>query len=82
MTREAITEKVENILVQEYDVDKEDINPESKLHDDFDMDSLDSVEFIMRIEKEFSLIIPDSIASDIKTFKEVIDCLEEYVGEK
>ena len=39
------------------------------------MDSLDTVEFIMEIEKEFSLSIPDAIAEKITTPKKMVDYL-------
>ena len=39
------------------------------------MDSLDTVEFIMEIEKEFSISIPDAIAEKITTPKKMVDYL-------
>lgn len=82
MTRDQIIASLTNILVSQYDADREDINPDATLSDDFNMDSLDVVEFIMTVEREFNLIIPDSIGEEIKTFKDVVDYLEKYVGEK
>lgn len=43
-----------------------------------DMDSLDKVEFMMAVEEEFHVEIPDAIAAQIDTRKQ----LEEYLGEQ
>ena len=43
----------------------------SNIRNDFGMDSLDFVEFIMALEEEFQIEIPDEYATRIKT---VEDC--------
>ena len=42
---------------------------------DLGFDSLDTVEFIMEIEQEFSIAIPDAIAEKITTPKQVLTYL-------
>lgn len=43
--------------------------------DDLGFDSLDTVEFIMEIEKEFDIIIPDEKVERIKTIGEAFKLL-------
>ena len=39
-------------------------------------DSLDAVELIMQIEEEFEVEIPDEVASNMKTVKDIVDYIE------
>jgi acyl carrier protein len=60
---------------------KAGIEFDDTLEDDLNADSLDAVEIIMAIEDEYDIIIPDEIAEKIETFEDIIDYLEETVGE-
>ena len=46
------------------------------LKDDLEADSLDAVELIMQIEEEFEVEIPDEVASNMKTVKDIVDYIE------
>lgn len=72
MERKIITEKMINYLCEKYLFEPHEINENSKLEDDLALDSLDKVEFVMEMEKEFDLFISDTDAeinfnNDIKT---------------
>ena len=45
---------------------------EANLKDDLEADSLDAVELIMQIEEEFEVEIPDEVASNMKTVKDML----------
>lgn len=51
---------------------EENIKPESSLVDDLGFDSLDEVEFVMILEKEFGILIPDEQAEKIKTVEDAV----------
>jgi len=55
--------------------------PSARLIEDLGMDSLDIVEFIMKIEKDFDLIIDDNdpILDDIKTVSDVVNGLKNII---
>jgi acyl carrier protein len=42
-------------------------------------DSLDVVEFVMQVEKEFGITIPDEEAQKIKTVGDAIDWIDRYL---
>ena len=46
-----------------------------KFSDDFGFDSLDNIEFIMEVEKQFEISVPDEKAEKIKTVKDAYDLL-------
>lgn len=77
-----IFERVQNVIVEQLDVKKEEVTPETSLVDDLDADSLDLVELITAIEEEFSgsdrkLEISDEDAERIQTVQAVVDYLKE-----
>ena len=70
-------EKIRDIIVEQLDLDDADsLAMETSLKDDLDADSLDAVELIMQIEEEFEVEIPDEVASNMKTVKDIVDYIE------
>lgn len=72
-----VFEKLQEIIVTELGVDKEDITLEADLNDDLGADSLDAVELIMAIEDEFDLSVSDDVAQNLKTVKQIVDYIEK-----
>lgn len=65
--------KVNSILMDKLCVDQHEIKDESNLRDDLGADSLDEVELMMEFGKEFDIAIPDSIAENLTTVKDVYE---------
>jgi acyl carrier protein len=59
MTRDKIETKVKVILGRILGVPTSDINEDDKLIDTLGADSLDTLEIIIELEKEFGISIPD-----------------------
>jgi acyl carrier protein len=78
MNREQIKEQV-FLGIEEIVWDDVDRNEELELRKDIGFDSLDCVEFLIHIERDFKISIPDEEAEPIKTVKEVIDIIEQKV---
>ena len=62
-----ITNKVIAIIVDKLGVDEKEVTPEASFTNDLGADSLDTVELIMELEKEFDVQIPDDQAEKIAT---------------
>ena len=54
-----ITERVQRIIEEKLGVDASEVKPEATFTNDLGADSLDTVELIMELEKEFNITIPD-----------------------
>ena len=52
------------------------INLETNFIDDLNLDSLDIVELMMKMEDEFGIEIPEEDAEGLKTVKDVVGYLE------
>ena len=77
-----IEEKVKNILIESFGISEEKIELESKLINDLGLDSLDSVELIMILEKKYDICIPDNEAEEIKTLDQIINIINKYVSKE
>ena len=75
-----ITEKVKAIIVDKLGVDENEVTPEASFSNDLGADSLDTVELIMELEKEFDLQIPDEAAEKISTVGDAIAFIEENIA--
>lgn len=64
------------ILVEKLGVDESEVVLDASFVYDLGADSLDVVEIIMDIEKEFQITIPDETASNIYTVGDAIDFIE------
>ena len=62
-----ITERVQRIIEEKLGVDASEVKPEATFTNDLGADSLDTVELIMELEKEFNITIPDDKAEKIVT---------------
>ena len=60
MTRTEIEEKVRNFLMEDLEIDEEKITPDAKLKDDMGIDSLDFVDIVVIVDKNFGLWTPSA----------------------
>ncbi|MBP1629930.1 MAG: acyl carrier protein [Bacteroidetes bacterium] len=71
-----IATKVVAIVVDKLGVEESQVTPEASFTSDLGADSLDTVELIMELEKEFSVSIPDDQAEKITTVGDAIAYIE------
>ena len=79
METEDIFEKVKTVIVEQLGIDEANVRMESSFLDDLGADSLDIVEFIMALEEEFGLEIPDEDVEKIVTVKDVVEYISENI---
>ncbi|TDI75195.1 MAG: acyl carrier protein [Bacteroidetes bacterium] len=72
-----LTAKITAIIVDKLGVDEGDINLEASFTNDLGADSLDTVELIMELEKEFDITIPDEDAENITTVGDAVSYVEK-----
>ena len=74
-----VTTKVKAIIVDRLGVDESEVTSEASFTNDLGADSLDTVELIMELEKEFDIQIPDDEAESIATVGDAISFVEGAV---
>jgi len=76
-----IEEKIFNIVVDQFNVDRESISNETSFKNDLNADSLDLVELIMALEDEFDLELEDENIEDIHTIHDVIIHIDKLTSD-
>jgi acyl carrier protein len=71
-----VADKVKAIIVDKLGVDESEVTPQASFTNDLGADSLDTVELIMELEKEFGISIPDEEAEKISTVSDAIERIE------
>ena len=66
-----IFEKVRKIICDQFDLEEDDVTPETLLEDDLEADSLDLVDLVMSFEDEFQIEVPDEDLENIKTVGDI-----------
>ena len=74
-----IESRVKSIIVEKLNVDEAEVKPEASFTNDLGADSLDTVELIMELEKEFGMSIPDDQAEKIATVQDAVDYISNNV---
>ncbi len=80
-THEEIKVKVNDILCDTFGIKAEVISDDSSLRYNLMLDSLDYIELMMTIERDFSIKIPDSEMGSYKecTVRDVYNIVELYL---
>jgi len=72
-----IFDRVCDIIAQQMNIDKEAITPETSLQEDLHLDSLDLMEYVVFVEQEFDIDIPDDEMPRFETVQDVVTYIEE-----
>lgn len=78
MTKTEIEEKVRAFLIEELEIEEEKISPDAKLKDDLGIDSLDFVDIVVIVEKNFGFKIKPEEMKGVDTYSKFCD----YIGTK
>ncbi|MDO5971729.1 acyl carrier protein [Flavivirga aquimarina] len=76
MNKEVIIEKINDFLVDEFEVETEDISPEANLKETLELDSLDFVDLVVSIESNFGVKLVGEDFVNIITLQDFYDLIE------
>ncbi len=82
MSQDEIIEKINNFLMEEFEVEEDDISPSANLKETLDLDSLDYVDLVVVIENNFGFKVQNEDFQNINTFQDFYDYITEKVTAK
>ena len=71
MDADVVIERINALLVEEFELDPDEVRPEANLRDDLELDSLDAIDLVVAIEKEFGLRMDEKQLAFMKTVGDV-----------
>lgn len=79
MNRTELEEKVKNFLIEDLEIDEDKIFPDAKLKEDMGIDSLDFVDIVVIVERNFGFKIKPEEMAGIDTYTKFCDYIESKI---
>lgn len=79
MERKLIEEKVRAFLIDDLEIEEEKIFGEASLKDDMGIDSLDFVDIVVIVERNFGFKIKPEEMVNVKTLNDFLDYIENNI---
>ena len=79
MQREEIIEKVNEFLIDEFEIDEGALKPDAHLINDLGIESLDFVDIVVTIEKEFGFKVKREEITEVRTLEDLYTYIEKRV---
>ena len=80
MNRTEIENKVRDFLIEDLEVDEDKIYPDARLKEDVGIDSLDFVDIVVIVEKNFGFKIKPEEMAGVATLNDFYSYIESKVG--
>ncbi len=80
MTRTEIEEKVKTFLIEDLEIDEDKIFDDAKLKEDMGIDSLDFVDIVVIVEKNFGFKIVAEEMQGVVTLRQFCDYIEKKIS--
>ena len=80
VTNTNVAERATKIIADNLGLDESEITPDARFREDLGVDSLDVIDTIMQLEKNFAVSIPDEIAERVKRVGDLFQYIEKKTG--
>ncbi|WP_068994569.1 acyl carrier protein [Kangiella sediminilitoris] len=78
-TKEQIYDQLVDILVDDFEVDEDDINLEANLYTDLDLDSIDTVDLVIKLQEMTGKSVNPETFKAVRTMQHVVDAVHDLV---
>ncbi len=82
MTHEEILKSIQDVLVTEFECDRAALTEDVKLFEDLDLDSIDAVDLIVRLQNQTKLKVKAEDFKAIRTLGDVVAVIERLMHEQ
>lgn len=81
-TRDEILAAINAVLIKEFECSPADLKPEARLFEDLDLDSIDAVDLIVRLQNQTKLKVKTDDFKSIRTLGDVADVIAKLMAEQ
>ncbi len=82
MDRDAVFAALKSAAVEVLGVDESAVTEDARFKDDLDADSLDLVEFVMALEEQLDISVPEEDLEGVETIGQALDLIAGKVAAK
>lgn len=75
--REEVYARILEIMEELFEIPQEDINPESRLYEDLDIDSIDAVDMIAKLKEITGQRIKPESFKHVRTVEDIVTAIEQ-----
>lgn len=79
-TQKQIFDTVKEILISDFECPAEKLVPSVRLYEDLDLDSIDAVDLIVRLQKIIKRKVQPDDFKQIRTLQDVVEAIEKIVN--
>lgn len=79
MQKQEIYQEIRVLLVKLFELDEDDIKPESRLYEDLELDSIDAVDLIVHLQKSTGRKIKPEMFKSVRTVQDVVDAIGQLL---
>jgi len=81
-TKEEILAAINDVLVKEFECNPASLVPEARLFEDLDLDSIDAVDLVVRLQNQTGLKVKAEDFKSIRTLGDVVDVIARLASEQ
>jgi acyl carrier protein len=81
MTKEDIIKNINAFLIDEFEIEEDQINPDADFKNDLGLESLDFVDIVVIIEREFGFKVKSEEIIHIRQLSDLYDYVDKHVNE-
>ncbi len=81
-TKEEVLSAIADVLVAEFELDRAKLVPEARLFEDLDLDSIDAVDLVVRLQQQTGLKVKAEDFKAIRTLGDVADVIVKLAAEQ
>ena len=76
---ETLSRRVIELAAAQVDIPTGQISVDSQFTADLGFDSLDVVEFVMTVEEEFDIVVPEEVGDAINTVADAVQAIQKLI---
>lgn len=80
-TKESIYDYLKDIMIELFEIESDAIHPDAKLYEELDIDSIDSVDMIIKLKELTGKKIQPADFKNVRTVQDVVDAVYALVNE-
>ena len=80
--KDEILEKISAVLADEFEIDAAKLTPDARLGEDLDLDSIDAVDLIVRLQQATGIKVKAEDFKSIRTLGDVVEVTARLVEEQ